>query len=65
MGRTACTTVLDNQSDATGRAESIALFTTLLRNGNLFFVIGVAPRDEEGIYSNVFRRVAGSVRFSD
>ena len=41
------------------------MFTTQLRDGSLFYVIGVAPRDETNIYSDVFRRVAGSVRFND
>ena len=58
-------TVLSNRSEASGRAETIELFATQLRDGSLFYMIGVAPRDEATTYSNVFRRVAGSVRFSD
>jgi hypothetical protein len=58
-------TVLSNRSEASGRPETIELFATQLRDGNLFYVIGVAPRDESAIYSNVFQRVAGSVRFTD
>ena len=58
-------TVLSNRSEASGRPETIELFTTQLRDGSLFYMIGVAPSDEGTIYSNVFRRVAGSVRFSN
>jgi hypothetical protein len=58
-------TVLSNRSEATRRPERIELFATQLRDGSLFYLIGVAPTDEEGVYSNVFRRVAGSVRFTN
>jgi hypothetical protein len=58
-------TVLSNRSEASGRAETIELFTTQLRDGSLFYLIGVAPREEASLYSTVFRRVAGSVRFSN
>ena len=58
-------TVLSNRSEASGQPETIELFTTQLRDGSLFYLIGVAPRAEANIYSNVFRRVASSVRFND
>ena len=58
-------TALSNRSEATGRPETIELFVTQLRDGSLFYMIGVTPSDEATVYSNVFRRVAGSVRFND
>ena len=58
-------TTLTNQSEATGRAETIQVFTTLLRNGNLLYAIGVAPRDESRDYDSVFRRVIGSLQLLD
>ena len=58
-------TVMSNRSEASGRPETIELFATQLRDGSLFYIIGVAPRDEAAIYSPVFRRIAGSVRFND
>jgi Zn-dependent protease with chaperone function len=58
-------TALSNRSEATGRPELIELFVTQLRDGSLFYMVAVAPSDEATIYSNVFRRVAGSVRFND
>jgi hypothetical protein len=63
-GRTALRTSLANQNDATGRTERIDLFTTLLDDGTLFFVIGVAPENEYNAYQQVFNRVAGSIKFT-
>jgi hypothetical protein len=48
----------------TGRTERIELFTTLLSDGTLFYIIGVAPDNEFGAYQQVFSRVAGSIQFS-
>jgi hypothetical protein len=63
-GRTGLRTVLRNQNDVTGRAERVALYTTLLDDGTLFYLVGVAPDNEYGAYDNVFDRVAGSLQFS-
>ena len=63
-GRQALQTVLSNVSDATGRQEVVELYTTQMSDGTLFYVIGVAPRDEYNAYGNVFRRVVSSIRFT-
>lgn len=57
-------TRLSNVSDVTGRNERIDLFTTLLSDGTLFYLIGVAPDNEFGAYEPVFSRVASSVQFA-
>jgi hypothetical protein len=57
-------TMLSNVSEVTGRNERIELFTTLLSDGTLFYLIGVAPENEFDTYEPVFRRVAGSVQFA-
>jgi len=62
-GRTGLRTLLSNQNEVTGRTERIALFTTLLNDGTLFYMIGVAPDNEFNTYDQVFNRVAGSVQF--
>lgn len=62
-GRNGLRAMLTNQNDATGRSERIALYTTLLNDGTLFYLIGVAPDDEYGAYDSVFNRIAGSLRF--
>ena len=56
-------TVLSNQNDVTGRPERVALYTMLLDDGTLFYMIGVAPDNEFNSYDQVFNRVAGSVQF--
>jgi hypothetical protein len=62
-GRQGLRTVLSNQNEVTGRPERVALYTTLLDDGTLFYLIGVAPDNEFSSYDQVFNRVAGSVQF--
>jgi beta-barrel assembly-enhancing protease len=57
-------TILANRNEATGEDETISVVTTLLRNGNLLYSLGVAPRDEFPTYRNVFDRVLGSLEVS-
>jgi predicted Zn-dependent protease len=63
-GRPGLHTVLSNISDATGGQEVIDVYTTQLSDGSLFYMLGVAPRDEYNAYSGAFRRVAGSIQFA-
>jgi hypothetical protein len=56
---------LSNQSEATGRPETIELFTTLLRDRSVFYVIGVSPRDDFSDYENSFQRVVESLQISE
>ena len=58
-------TVLSSVSEATGAPERIEMFTTLLRNGTLFYVLAVAPRDRFSDYEGTFRRVVGSIQIMD
>ena len=37
----------------------------MLRNGNLFYAIGVAPRDEFRTYESAFQRVVDSLQVND
>jgi hypothetical protein len=64
-GRQGLRTVLSNVSTATGRQERIAVFTTLLRDGSLFYALGVAPDDRFSAYEGTFRRVVGSIEIMD
>jgi beta-barrel assembly-enhancing protease len=63
-GRQGLRTVLSNISDATGGQEVIDVYTTLLGDGSLFYVLGVAPRDEYNSYSNVFQKVVRSIQLA-
>jgi hypothetical protein len=63
-GRQALHTLLSNVSDATGGQEVIDVYTALLSDGSLFYVLGVAPREEYNVYANVFRGVVRSVQLA-
>ena len=63
-GRQGLHTVLSNISDATGGQEVVDLYTSLLGDGSLFYVIGVAPRGEYNVYSPVFRNVVRSIQLA-
>ena len=64
-GRRGLRTLLLNRSEATGQDEVVAAYTTQLRNGNLLYALGVAPRDEYSSYRGVFDRVVGSLQVND
>lgn len=61
-GRRGLQVALGNVSDVTGREEVIQLVTTQMRDGNLFYAVAVAPRDEIGTYQPAFQRVISSIR---
>jgi hypothetical protein len=64
-GRSGLMATLTNVSEVTGRGETVTVFTTLLRDNNLFYCIAVAPQDEYQSYRQSFQRVAQSIRLTD
>jgi hypothetical protein len=64
-GRSGLATVLTNVSEVTGQEEGIALYTTLLADGSLFYVAGVAPSREFARYQSVFNQVVRSIQLTD
>jgi len=64
-GRNALAITLGNANEATGRPESILIYTTLLRSGGLFYMIGVAPQNEYRNYQATFRNILTSIRLND
>ena len=51
---------LSNVNEATGQREVVRLITTQLRDGQLFYMIAVAPQNErnfEGAFDTVLRSV--------
>jgi Zn-dependent protease with chaperone function len=56
---------LSNANEATGRAEVVTVYTTLLRNGGLFYMIAVAPQDEYRNYQGVFTNILRSIQLND
>ena len=63
-GRTALVSTLTNINEATGRPELIRLITTQLRNGQLFYMVAVAPQNERG-FETAFDQILRSVRIND
>jgi len=64
-GRPGLRAVLSNNQSATGQPESIAIFTTQLRDGNLFFALAVAPRTDFDSYRGVFDKVIRSIQLME
>ncbi len=60
-GRSALSMTLSGRSNVTGRVETVTVYTTLLRNGELFYLITVAPRDQYQAYDRAFRQMLNSV----
>ena len=56
---------LSNISEATGRREVVSVMTTLLRNGDLLYVIFVVPQDEYTRYQNVFGQIARNIEIGN
>jgi hypothetical protein len=56
---------LSNVNEATGRTERVTVYTTLLRNGQLFYMITVAPQDEYSNYQSAFRTILSSIQLND
>ena len=63
-GRNALVSTLTNVNEATGRPEIVRLITAQLRNGQLFYMVAVAPQNERG-YDNAFSTILRSVRIND
>jgi beta-barrel assembly-enhancing protease len=64
-GRAGLSAVLGNVNEATGQTESITLITTQLRNGDLFYMVAVAPQSEARSFASAFNNVLRSIRLSD
>ncbi|MDT4897520.1 MAG: hypothetical protein QOH25_2597 [Acidobacteriota bacterium] len=64
-GRNALAINLSNVNEATGRPETISVYTTLLRNGQLFYMIAVAPQNQYSSFQGAFRTVLSSIRLND
>jgi peptidase M48-like protein len=64
-GRPGLRTVLTNSQSATGQPESIVVFTTQLRDGNLFYAVAVAPQTDFGSYRAIFDKVIRSIQLME
>ncbi|HXG66458.1 MAG TPA: M48 family metallopeptidase [Blastocatellia bacterium] len=55
---------LSNVSEVTRGEEAILLYTTMLRNGDLFYMVAVAPSREYQNYERTFFNVLRSIRLN-
>ena len=63
-GRQWLRTTISNRSPGTSEDERLAVYTTQLDDGNLFYAVGVAPVSVFTQYETVFRRILGSIAFA-
>ncbi|MFY9609945.1 MAG: M48 family metallopeptidase [Blastocatellia bacterium] len=64
-GREGLSIVLSNVSEVTGETESVTIYTALLRNGNLLYIIAVAPERDYRRYQRVFQNIVGGIQIND
>jgi hypothetical protein len=64
-GRNGLITTLTNTNEVTGRAETVTLVTTQLRNGDLLYMITVAPQGESSDFEYAFNNIIRSIRLND
>jgi hypothetical protein len=55
---------MTNVNQATGQSEVVTLITTQLRNGELFYMIAVSPRNEYSSYQGVFQSILSSLQLN-
>ena len=63
-GRNGFTSRLSNLNRATGQTEVVTLITTQTRDGQLFYMIAVAPQNEYGTYQSAFRNILQTVQLN-
>jgi hypothetical protein len=63
-GNQALNVRLVGRSNVTGRTEVVTVYTTMLRNGNLFYLIGVTPQDQSQVYNRAFRTMLQSLELN-
>ena len=64
-GRRALSITLAGNSPATGRVEVVNVYTTMIGNGGMFYLINVVPREEYKNYQKAFNDILRSIRFSN
>ncbi|HUR20537.1 MAG TPA: M48 family metallopeptidase [Vicinamibacterales bacterium] len=63
-GRQWLRTTIPNRSPGTNEDEQLAVYTTQLNDGNLFYAVGVAPVSVFSQYEATVRRVLGTIQFA-
>ena len=60
-GNDALATTLVGRSNVTGRPELVTVYTTMLRDGELFYMIAVAPQNQYRVYDRAFQNMLRSI----
>ena len=63
-GQNALSIALNNVNEATGRQEIVTIITTQLHNGEVLYMIAVAPTDDFANYQNTFQNILRSVQLN-
>jgi hypothetical protein len=63
-GRNGFTNTLSNVNRVTGQTEVVTLLTTQTRDGQLFYMIAVAPQNEYGTYQTAFRNILRTIQLN-
>ncbi len=63
-GKAAYATQLSGRSPVTGQNEYALIYTTQLRNGDLMYIIGVAPQSESSRYNRAFNNMVRSLQIN-
>jgi hypothetical protein len=64
-GRNGLSISLANTNEATGRPEIVNIVTTQLRNGDLLYVIMVAPESDYNNYQSTFQNILRTLQLTD
>jgi hypothetical protein len=64
-GRSALAMPLAGRSPLTGQNENVVVYTTQLRDGNVFYIVTVAPQSDYNSFQRAFRSVLSSVQLND
>ncbi|HEV2914091.1 MAG TPA: hypothetical protein VGX92_12485 [Pyrinomonadaceae bacterium] len=64
-GRDALMMIFSGESPVSKGSEVMTLYTTLLRNGDLFYVLTVAPQDQYRDYEGPFQNVIRTIQINE
>lgn len=56
---------LNDVSEITRKPENVTIYTAMLRNGDLFYVVAVAPQDQYQNYESTFLGILGTLDLND
>ncbi len=64
-GRAAYAVTISGTSDVTGKVEVDTIYTTLLSDGSLLYIVTVVPQDQSSAYKNAFSSILKSLQIND